>query len=271
MADHSQRFDCIVLAGDRRSGDPLANAAGVRGKALVPVGGLPMLHHVLKMLNDWPLLGRLILVAPERDEYREIVSKTLPDERAAELRWISPRQSLVASVTSALERCQIAPSLLLTADHVLLDQAWLEQLIRQGSRPGTAIAVGLTDWQAVMARFPGSRRTRYRFSDLNVCGTNLFLLNERDGVDRVLKIWRQVEEKRKKPWRIVSLLGYRNLGLYLARKLSVGDAFEALSEKAGAGLDAVLIQDPLAAVDVDSPEDLELVERVLRERRSPAC
>ena len=44
-------FTAIILAGDRTSGDPLAEAAGVACKSLVPVGGRPMVLRVLDSLE----------------------------------------------------------------------------------------------------------------------------------------------------------------------------------------------------------------------------
>ncbi|MEE4295788.1 MAG: NTP transferase domain-containing protein [Wenzhouxiangella sp.] len=270
-AEHGESIDCIVLAGDRKSGDPLAAAAGVSGKALVPVADKPMLQHVLSTLASWPGGGRLVLVAPDLSAYRAIAAAAWPESRTQELLWIPPAASLVDSVSKALQMCRSQRCLLLTADHVLLSTAWLDELIGQSSESGAALALGLADWHAVMERFPGSRRTRYRFSDLSACGTNLFFLKDRQATHRVLALWRQVEQERKKPWRIVSLLGYRNLALYLTGRLRLAEAFAALSERVGAELLPVLIRDPLAAVDVDSPQDLALVEQVLADRERSGC
>jgi GTP:adenosylcobinamide-phosphate guanylyltransferase len=269
--EHDPRIDCIVLAGDRTSGDPLAEAAAVSGKALVPVAGKPMLAHVLGTLAGWSSIGRLILVAPDSDTYRALAEASWPEHRSAGLLQVTPSASLVDSVSAALERCRTPSCLLLTADHVLLDAQWLDDLVGLGQESNAALALGLADWHAVMKRFPGSRRTRYRFSDISACGTNLFLLNDREGSRRILALWRKVERERKKPWRIVSLLGYGNLARYLAGRLQLGEAFAALSKRVGAELLPVLIQDPLAAVDVDSPQDLALVEQVLAEQERAEC
>ncbi|MFC7554928.1 hypothetical protein ACFQU7_25930 [Pseudoroseomonas wenyumeiae] len=47
----------LVLAGSRAgAADPMAMAAGVSHKALLPVGGVPMLARVLEALRDSPAL-----------------------------------------------------------------------------------------------------------------------------------------------------------------------------------------------------------------------
>jgi len=265
LTDCPAKVDCIVLAGDRRQGDPMAVSAGVPGKALVPVCGSAMLAHVLTTLCDWGPAGRIMVVAPRTDDYASVVEGCGIGQKKPMV-MLEPGARLVDSILSAIDRCQTSRCLLLTADHVLLDRAWLETLMKAGDQHAASLFLGLADWHKVMARFPGSRRTRYRFSDFSACGTNLFLLNDTDGVRRILALWQKVEQERKKPWRIVSLLGLANLTRYLAGRLSLQAAFSGLSERFGANIQPVLIDDPLAAVDVDNADDLAMVERVLSER-----
>lgn len=257
--------DVIVLAGDRGPDDPLSVAAGVIGKTLVPVHGRPMITTVVQTLAGWQRLGRMILVAPPEPAYRRAVAEAgLDNDR---LTWVDPASTLSQSVSNALQAAGPGrPLLMTTADHPLLDLAWLECLLGSGS--DSDLNVGLVDWHAVMARFPGSRRTRYRFSDASVCGTNLFLFRNRRA-DAILETWRRVEQQRKRPWRIVSLLGWANLARFLAGRLGLNPAFEALSASVGVTVRPVLLSDPLAAVDVDSQADLALVEQVLVERDRP--
>lgn len=263
--DPDEAVDRIVLAGDRRRGDPLAVAAGVAGKALVPVAGRPMLSHVTRTLTAWSRKGQVIVVAPDSEAYRRAADAGAPGA-ADRLVRVAPGRSLTDSVRQALSRVRSKRCLLLTADHVLLDQAWLEQLLAADASRAATLTVGLADWHQVMARFPGSRRTRYRFSDFAACGTNLFLLNDQRGAQSILGHWQQVEQQRKKPWRIVSLLGWGNLSRYLAGRLSVDAAFSALSGRLGTQVRPVRVADPLAAVDVDNAADLALVEQILAER-----
>src|SRR4051794_10962738 len=56
--------DAVVLAGGRITGF-FARAAGTRVKALVPVGGRPMLSHVVESLQATSGVGRVCVVGPE--------------------------------------------------------------------------------------------------------------------------------------------------------------------------------------------------------------
>ncbi len=262
-------IDVVLLAGDRRPSDPLAIAAGVRGKALVPAAGRSLLSRVIEVVSSWPRLGRLVLVAAEHDEYRAAVTAGSSNE--VDLTWQPPQASLSDSVRLGLRAAGSVPRLVLTADHALLDPSWLDALLLAAERAPRATAlVGVTDWDAVMARFPGSRRTRYRFRDRSICGTNLFAVRPA-GLDRLLDTWQGVEQQRKRPWRIIHLLGWRTLAAYLAGRLSLDQAFAALSHRLGIEIVPVLLEDPLTAVDVDTAADLALVESVLRERDQWPC
>ena len=54
-------FTALVLAGSRGAGDPVARAAGVAHKCLVPVAGVPMAVRVVETLAACPSVGRIAL------------------------------------------------------------------------------------------------------------------------------------------------------------------------------------------------------------------
>ena len=59
----------VILAGSRAgAADPMASAAGVSHKALLPVAGVPMLARVADALRASPAVGRIAVMieAPER-------------------------------------------------------------------------------------------------------------------------------------------------------------------------------------------------------------
>ncbi len=259
--------DVILLAGDRGPDDPLAEAAGVAGKTLVPVLGRAMLDRVLTTLLGWPGLGRLVVVAPASVGHQAVLAALDPTGHRIER--VAPSSSPSLSVAAALKHLDTdGPVILATADHPLLDPAWIEALLVQPDADADLV-FGVVEHARVMARFPGSRRTRYPFRDGGVGGANLFLFrNRRAGA--MLELWRQVEQNRKQPWRIVSLLGWWSLLRFLSGRLSLDEACALLSRRAGLRVRACRLTDPLAAVDVDSAADLALVSQVLSQREGPA-
>ncbi|HEY7906424.1 MAG TPA: NTP transferase domain-containing protein [Wenzhouxiangella sp.] len=258
------RCDVLVLAGDRTSNDPLAKHFGVAGKALVPLGGVALLERVLQVIEQWPATGRVVLVAPNLSDYREVVERT--NFSPKQLLWIEPRPTLYQSIEAALAVPDYfeGMGLVVSADHGLLKPQWLTQ-VTSSLNEESDLVVAMANWSEVMMAYPGNRRTRYRFSDQSLCGGNLFAFRM-PGFLRVLARWHSVEQDRKKPWRMLTMLGVGNLVRYLSGRLSSDDAFLALSKIANVNVHAEIVNDPSIAVDVDGFADLELAEAILSQR-----
>ena len=54
-----QPLDALVLAGRRGGDDPLATSRGVSHRALLPVGGVPMLLRVVQALQGAKNIARI--------------------------------------------------------------------------------------------------------------------------------------------------------------------------------------------------------------------
>lgn len=258
-------LDVVVLAGDRGPDDPLAAGAGVPGKVLVPILGKTMLTRVLEAVDGLERRGRIIVACRDLPEYAAAIGA------APRCRRVDPASGPAASAMAALDELEESgPVLLVTGDHPLLRPEWLEQFVARARSTGADAAVGVVDHAAIVERFPDSKRTRYRFSDISICGTNLFYFAGSGG-RRVVEQWRDFETDRKKPWKIVGRLGPWNLVRYLLGRLSLAAAMDALSRRLGVRLAAVPVDWPEAAVDVDSTADLALVARLIeaRERSAP--
>ncbi|MDX1625327.1 MAG: nucleotidyltransferase family protein [Wenzhouxiangellaceae bacterium] len=257
-----RRLEAIVLAGDRGPGDPLSVGHGVPGKVLVPVEGRPLLAHVLDAVCDCPVVGTVAVAAPDRPGFAELLAQR------PSVRRVAPADGPAASVQRALEALEgRRPVLVVTGDHPLLRAGWLEEFADRAAATGADAVVGVVSHALVQQAFPGSKRTRYRFRDLQVCGTNLFYLSDRAAAD-VAAVWRGFEADRKRPWRILRRLGPGVLFRYLLGRLDLDAAMRALSRRIGVEVRAVVLEWPEAAVDVDSPADLELVRDRMRRRNA---
>lgn len=256
------RYAAIVLAGDRGPSDPVAQATGAPCKALSPVGGVPMLWRVLATLQTIPALDEILLVGPTRD-ILDSNPGLATQLREKNITWVEPAASPSASAAQALARLpDDQPALITTADHALLQADMVEALLA-GSR-GHDLALAMVPYQTVHAAFPESRRTALRLRPGDgFCGCNLFAVNTPNG-RRLITLWQQVEAQRKHPARmVIGMLGLGAVIRYLMRRLTLQDAFARLSARIGVDVVPVLLDNPHAAVDVDSLDDLRLVESIL--------
>jgi GTP:adenosylcobinamide-phosphate guanylyltransferase len=247
----------LVLAGTRPGGDPLARHAGVSHKALIEVGGLPMLARVLAALDAVPDVTRIVVAID-----RPGVLEQLPP--CAKPVSVMPAASgPSASVAAALEH-EPLPLLVTTADHALLQAAWVvEFLAAARAAPVEADAlVALARREAVLAAVPDTIRTWLRFSDGDYSGCNLFLLRT-PAATALVRLWQQIEAERKRPLALLQRLGFTYALRYRLGMLALSQALDRLGRLAGARLAPVVLSDGRAAIDVDKPSDLELVRRLL--------
>jgi hypothetical protein len=117
----------------------------------------------------------------------------------------------------------------------------------------------------VSSAYPDTRRTATRFADGAYCGCNLFAFltpRARTAAD----FWRRVEAQRKHPLRVIKVLGWMTVIRYLLGQLTLDDALRRVSQRLGFRAGAVIMPFAEAAVDVDSNQDRELVEKIVAEK-----
>lgn len=246
----------LILAGSRGGSDPLALSAGVAHKSLIEIDGSTMLSRVADALVQAGF-DRITVSAnegPVADAARSLGLSVIRAERGPSL-----------SVAAAMETLG-APLLVTTSDHALLNSAWIDAFV--AGLPATAdIAALLARRERIECELPGTRRTYLRFADGDWSGCNLFYLATPHAT-AALEFWRDVEADRKRPWRIVRRLGLRQFIAYLRGRLTLRDAISHLGRLAG--VEAAAIESPfgLAAVDVDTADDLTAVRTLAKARRS---
>ena len=241
----------LVLAGARPGPDPLAAYAGVSHKALIPIGGTPMLARVVGALRAAGVAR--VAVSTSEAAVSELAANLGAEVLAAEA---GPSLSALRGV-EALG----TPVLVTTADHALLEPVWITRFAADAPLDAD-LSVLLAKRQAVEAAAPGARRTYLRFADGDWSGCNLFLMRN-DRALGAIELWRTLEADRKSPWRIIRRLGPATLARYLARRLTLAEAIARLSALSGTQAAAVASPFGLAAVDGDQPADLDLVRGLI--------
>jgi GTP:adenosylcobinamide-phosphate guanylyltransferase len=241
----------LVLAGSRGGVDPVAAAEGVAHKALAVVGGKPILTRVVEALREAGI-ARIAVAA------NDPAVMTLAEALGTEL--IPPQPGPSASVGAAFAELG-SPLLVTTADHALLRAEWVRDFVSDVPSD-TDAAVLLASREAVERAMPGSRRTWLRFADGEWSGCNLFLMATPRAI-AAIDAWRAVEADRKRPWKIAARFGLRPLWLYVTGRLTSDGAIAVLGRRVGIDAHAVAAREGLAAVDVDKPEDLADVRRIM--------
>lgn len=248
------RWTALVLAAGRGPDDPLARAAGVSHKAIVAVGGVPMIARVVASLRGCQAIGTIVVSIEREGVLAGVVDGVMT---------IPSGPSASASVMVALERLG-TPLLVTTADHALLTPATIERFLA-GIPADVDVAAGIVPAALVSEAYPGIRRTFLSFRDRPLKGANLFAFLTPDG-RRVAAFWARTEAFRKRPLRLIRELGVWPALLFALGRLTVDAAVRRLASKTDVRLALVEIAIAEAAIDVDKPKDLALAERILRAR-----
>ena len=251
------RWTALLLAGSRPGGDPFAARYGAAIKALIPLAGDAMVLRPLRALLASERIEMVRILTQEPD----LVAPVLPDQP----RWsCEPSRGTIAETLEALCNADSArwPMLVTTADHALLDVGMIDQFCAEAD--GVDLAIGVVTKSALMKRLPQSRRTWIGLRRGKYTGANLFAFGSPKAL-KAVALWREVEQDRKKGWRLLLALGWPGL-LGLLRLRTLDQTLDAMGRKLGLILRAVRLDDPLAAVDVDKPQDYELVSAILERR-----
>jgi len=256
----AKQWTAIVLAAGRGPNDPMAKAYGVTHKCALPVNGVPMLQRVVGALQQ----SRSIAAISISIENPAIVRETLANKDSA-ISIIPSERSAPLSAIVAVKKLATFPVLLTTADHALLTPAMIDYFCDEAEQNGADFSAGLARAETVLAAYPQSVRTFFRFGKDRVSGCNLFAISNGNGL-RILEKWQYLEHSRKKPWRLVAAFGWLALVRFALGLLSLDGVFRTVSTRLGLVAKPVLLPFAEAAIDVDKPSDLALAEAILKRR-----
>ena len=256
----AERFTVIVLAAQRNGRlDPLAAEAGVTHKCLVPIGGLPLLAHVLSALGEVGDIESIRISVEDgaADRLRPIALLSgLP------VSFVPAADNIADSVYRAAEGSSL-PVVVTTADNVLLTPGAVRQVME--SLAGGADAVlALARKEDVLAAHPQGQRRFYRFRDGEYSNCNLYGLSRR-GL-KLAETFREGGQFKKNPMRIARAFGFFNLLLLRFALVSLPAAMQRLGRRFKVKAASVVLADGAHAIDVDNKRTYDIAAELLDRR-----
>ncbi len=250
----------LLLAGSRPGSDPLAQAAGVAIKPLAPVAGEPMINHPARTLLSHPAVGR-VLILTQTPELYAAEPATAWLARHPRVLFEKSAGGIASTLIGLLDRADLPfPLLVTTADHVLLDRDMLDQFVTQAR--GADLAVAMVERATLLARYPASRRTWLKFRDGWWSGANLFWFGS-GRVRPIVSLWQEVEQDRKKGWKILAAFGPLALIGALLRMSTLRGGVARIGRRFGLTARLVAMEKAEACIDADKVEDVTLIEQIL--------
>lgn len=252
-------WTAVLLAGSRPGNDAFAHSHGTDLKALIPVSGEPMVRRPVMALlaSDRFTAVRVLAQQPER------IAAVLPADPRLK---VEPSGATIAATLEAVcnDPATQWPVLVTTADHALLDRAMIDDFC--GRAADADIAIAVVERKGLLKRLPATRRTWIRFKGGAYSGANLFMLKSAKATPAI-ENWRSVEQDRKKGWRLLLAMGPSLFLGAVLRRLTLDQVLHRIGRKLDLDIRAIEMTDPLAAVDVDKPDDHRLVQGILESRQ----
>ena len=252
----------IILAAQREGRlDPLAAEAGVTHKCLVPIGGRPLLAHVLAAVAGVPGLGSIrISVEPGA----EALLRPIVDEMGlgARVEFVAAAATITDSIYAATNGVS-APFIVTTADNVLLTANAVQQIVSKLAAGDDAV-VALSRREDVLSAHPQGQRRFYRFTDGSYSNCNLYGLSK-SGL-ALAETYRSGGQFAKNPMRIVQAIGLINLVILRYGLISLPRAMQRLGRRFGVKASAIVLKDGAHAIDVDNARTYSIAAQLLASR-----
>ena len=259
----SRGLRVIVLAAQRKGvTDPLATRFNVSHKCLVPLGGRPLIAHVVETVAGYSCVEDVV-ISVEPDAFAAI-GRALPPGNLGEapIRCVAAAASIADSVLAAAAG-HSGPLLVTTADHALMTRVSLDAMVE--ALRDHEVAIAMARREAVLAAHPEGQRRFYSFRDGEYSNCNLYAMAH-PGALRAARVFRGGGQFAKKASRIIGAFGLLNLLLLRMRVVGLPLGMRRVSRRLGLDVVPVILADGSQAIDVDNDRTYAIVAQLLERR-----
>lgn len=261
-------MQCLVLAGGTpRPGEPLFDQTSGRPKALLDLGGRPMVQRVLDALAASREIDAVVLVGG-------------PDQAGLDfpgtLDRVSPGGTLARNLFRGIDRLQaIDPGARRAAfcwsDIPLATGSMIDRFVEtaNATAPDADVVAGLVAREVLLARWPEveERWLRVREGSFVAADFGVFDPRRAEAVRRPLEI---LTGQRKSALRQAGTVGFGLLLRYLLGRLTLAGLERALARRYRIDARVIVAADPELGLDVDGPVNLAICRRELAARGDDA-
>lgn len=249
------RYPVVILAGGPTP-DPILEAGEPeKERAFIDIGGRPMLAWVLDAIRGCEKCGDILCVGNTERLIKEFgfeADKVIQD-----------KGSMLKNFIAGMEYFRGHPIIMQsTCDIPLINTEILSDLIRQVDEIKAEVYYPIVNVKHFDEKFPGGKRTTQKLKEGTFTGGNVFFFNP----DAVLKNRDRIEaviRDRKSPAKLIKLFGFGFTLKFALKMLDINGLEKKATQILGATMRAVVTPHPEIGLDVDKPEDLDLVRKVM--------
>ena len=255
-------MDAVVTAGGIPEPDELLYPYTLgKPKAFLDICGKPMIQWVLDAISAAKRVENVVLIGLTEDSG---VTCAKP------LTFIPNRISMIENILGGIHKVmEINPSatrvLLASSDIPAITPEMVDWEVETTLQTDVDICYNVARRETIEARYPGSRRTFIKLKDMEVCGGDMNVVRT-SVASANMDIWKKLIESRKSPIKQASMLGLDTLLLVLLRAITLQGAVRRVASRLHITGRAIVTPYAELAMDVDKPNQLELMRSDLAKR-----
>lgn len=255
-------MDAVVTAGGIPQPDELLYPYTLgKPKALLEIGGKPMVQWVLDALSGAAKVENVVLIGLTEESG---VTCTKPLTYLANK--ISMIENILGGINKVLEINKSATRVMMVSSDIpAISSEMLDWEVEATSQTDVDLCYTVVKREVVEARYPGSRRTYVKLKDVEVCGGDLNVLHT-SVVAMNPEIWERLIATRKNPVKQAAIIGFDTLFLMMFRTLTLDAAVKKVTTRLKMTGRAVVCPYAEIAMDVDKPNQLEMMRADLISR-----
>jgi len=259
-------MDAVVTAGGiPLPHDPLYTYTRGESKAMLDIAGKPMIQWTLDALGEAKNVDNVIITG---------LSSKSDLKCKKPLYYLSNQgkmlDNLIVGVNKSLE---LNPRnkyvLLVSSDIPALKANMVDWLITTCMETSDDIYYGVCPREVMEARYPGSKRTYTKLKDMEVCGADINVSHVSMASEH-LDTWEALIANRKNPVAQAQVMGLGTLYLLLTRQATLQDFVGRVSKRVGIKGRAIVWPYAEPCMDVDKPNQLEMMRADLEKQSKPA-
>lgn len=251
----AQTIPAAVLAAGHDS-EPVAEAAGVAHKALVEIGGQPVVARVVDGLRQARLVDDLVVVTAPGSPVVEALPSDTPSVA-------TKNGSFMDTIQGGFDYHAARDQLLVVmCDLPLLTGEAVDHFVAAALDTGAELCYSMHRAEDLDKIHASRDRVTVRLKDGDYCGGNVHLIG-RHFFERETERISQAFAGRKNPLALASLLGVSFIVRFLLRRLTVADIVQRARELLHCKVAAICSPYAEVGFDLDKPEHIAAAEAMV--------
>ena len=259
---HMNKIDAFVLAGEGEKMahyTPLLEKGGVTNKALIPLAGKPMVHYILKALNDAETINSITVVGLKDSELKFEFSKPVEFIKGGKTTF----ESITGVVRHIAKNSDESKYVLsCSCDTPLITSEMIDKYVSSlDLSKNVDYYFPIVYEQVLIDRFPDVTKMLLKFKDGLFYGGDLHLFKLSTILHRE-KILKDILDNRKNFFKIARIFSLKLIFRYLFNRLTIELAQDRFKTLLDLNLSVSVFDFPDICVDLDYEKDVDEFDRL---------